>query len=219
MRRHIGVALAVVAVPTAPVVASGQAQTPADAPAVAAAPVVLPPPPPPSLPRLLRTQMNKPKSHVIIREHFTPWATPTASQARTIVAIEAARAGVSYYGLTNRVWCESRFNWAASNGQYHGLGQFAASTFYRGMSTIGSRRVVLTRTDSRLRRAVEIRTYSDGHKVRARRGLVRQRVVHKLIGTIPRSPEMTHGWAQVRIMAQAIAGRSAVHNSEWECGT
>lgn len=218
MRRRLAVALAVAA-PAAMVATTGQAQEPVpDAPVPPPAAVPTPVPPPAPLPRLVRSRFLRPAHRVVLHRRFVPWAQPSPSQTQTIINLEAARAGVSAAGLSRRVACESGYRWWAANGQYHGLGQFASETFYRGMSTIGSRKVVLVSSTSRLRRVREQRVYSDGHVVIARRGFMRQAVERRTVGWIPRSPVMTHGWAQIRIMAQVLAGRSAVHNSEWECG-
>jgi hypothetical protein len=60
-------------------------------------------------------------------------------------------------------------------------------------------------------------TYSNGRIVRQRGRRHRQRVVHVYSGKLPRRPALTHGWAQLRIGAQAIRGVSAVSSSEWAC--
>jgi hypothetical protein len=116
-----------------------------------------------------------------------------------------------------RIACESGFRWAAGNGPYRGLLQFHASTFYRGMSSIRDRRVRLVRQRVRTVRATRVVRYSDGTVKRRRGRRVKQRVIHVYEGRIPRRPEMTHTWAQVRIGAQAISGRSAVRSGEWGC--
>lgn len=170
-------------------------------------------------PTVVSTKYIRPKRVLRIKTKFTPWSQPTVSQVYKIIDIEAARWGVSAAGLHNRIRCESTYNWAASNGQYQGLGQFAPSTFARGVSTLGSRRVSYVKSRVRVQRVVRVRTFSDGRVARAKRWRVHQRIIHRFVGRIPQSPNLTHGWAQVRIMAQAIAGRSAVNNSEWECST
>jgi hypothetical protein len=44
----------------------------------------------------------------------------------------------------------------------------------------------------------------------------RANYVYVLKGKIPRHPERTHGWAQVRLMARAIVGLGGVKDSKWE---
>lgn len=176
-------------------------------------------PAPAPKPTVVYTRYIRPARVLHLKTHFTPWSEPTVAQVHQIIDIESARAHISSIGLTNRIRCESGFSWSVPNGKYVGLGQFANETFYRGMGSIGSRIVRYVSTRWRALRVVRIQRYSDGtieHKPRWR---VRQRIIHIHIGVIPRYPPRTHGWAQVRIMSEAIANRSAVHNSEWSCST
>jgi hypothetical protein len=157
----------------------------------------------------------KPKRVFVVRVKFTPWAQPTPAQVHQIIRAEAyGRATVSY--LSFRIRCESTFNWAAQNGQYAGLGQYASSTFYRGMTTIGKRRVQLVSTRTRVKRSRIREHWSDGTRTQRYGGRYRQVVKIIRSGVIPKSPPMTHGWAQVRIMAQAMNGHSAVNDGEWD---
>jgi hypothetical protein len=166
---------------------------------------------------LIARKLVRPKPVVTHHKTFTPWSRPSVGQVRKIIAYEADRWHVSRSHLDARVFCESGYRWWAKNGQYAGLGQFAAETFGRGMASIGSRTVKIVRTGSRLVREHELRTYSDGSRVRARRGLARQTVRTVLVGHIPAAADRLHGWAQVRIMARAMAGLGGVRDSEWEC--
>ena len=134
-----------------------------------------------------------------------------------IIKIEARRWGIPASSLARRVSCESKFQWSANGGSYYGLLQFAPSTFYRGMSSIKSRRVMFTRTKIRKLHERSVTRYSDGRIERKRGRKHRQKLVHVYRGTLPRNPEITHGWAQLRIGAQAIRGVSAVASSEWGC--
>lgn len=168
-------------------------------------------------PTVVARQYVRPKRARILSTRFEPWSRPSPAQVRTIIAVEAARAGVQASALARRISCESGFRWWASNGQYDGLGQFASETFYRGMTSIGTRRVRLVTRRARVKRVRRVDTLSDGTVRATWRWPVQQRVVHVYRGTIPKTPPKTHGWAQVRIMAQALAGRSAVSNSEWDC--
>lgn len=148
---------------------------------------------------------------------FQPWARPSGQQVHRIIAIEARRWKIPAYRLHSRISCESGYRWWAGNGQYVGLGQFAASTFYRGMSSIRTRKVVIKRSRVVRRPTVVITRWSDGRTTRKRGRSVKVRRTRIYKGYIPRSPSVTHGWAQVRIMAQAIRGISAVSNGEWSC--
>ena len=134
-----------------------------------------------------------------------------------IIRIEARRWHIASSRLARRVQCESRFRWYAGNGAYQGLLQFSSSAFYRGLRTIASRRVKLVRKGSRRVHETKLVHYSDGHVERRRGRSFRQRVYRVYTGTIPRRPGLTHGWAQLRIGAQAIRGVSGVHSSEWSC--
>jgi hypothetical protein len=167
-------------------------------------------------PIITKRYVYPPKSR-IISTTFQPWSRPTPTQVRQIIAMEAARYGAPLAGLVRRISCESGMRWWAKNGQYLGLGQFATSTFYRGMSTIKSRVVRLVKRRERAKRVLRIDNLADGTVRASWRWPIRQRVIHVYHGVIPRRPPVTHGWAQIRIMAQALVGRSAVHNSEWEC--
>ena len=159
----------------------------------------------------------RPARRAVVRRSFTPWARPTPRQVRRIIAIEARRWGIAPGRLSRRIACESTYRWYASSGLYHGLLQFAPSTFNRGLRSIRDRRVRLVRSDVVKRRGVRIVRYTDGRSERRPGPRRRQRVFYVYRGTLPRKPGVTHGWAQVRIGAQAIRGISAVRSSEWGC--
>lgn len=131
-----------------------------------------------------------------------------------IVPYEAARWGVSAAGLHNRIWCESKGHWWATNGQYSGVLQFAPGTYSRGLGSIGTTKVAVRTTHTHLKRSRVYRKWSDGRLTRSRGRLVRQTVVTTKRGRINGSVS----WLQVRIGAQAIRGISAVHSGEWSCG-
>jgi hypothetical protein len=154
----------------------------------------------------------------VVRRSFRPWAHPTPAQVREIIRNEAPRWGVSAASLSRRVNCESRYRWSATNGQYSGVLQFSASTFYRGMSTIRSRKLKLVRTTSRRVHDARVTHYSDGRKVSRRTTPRRQHVTVVLTARLPRHPLVNNAFAQIRIGAQALRGMSAVHSSEWACG-
>jgi hypothetical protein len=146
---------------------------------------------------------------------FTPSSRPSPAQVHRIIALEARRWNISEWALSRRVGCESGYRWWAANGQYHGLGQFASSTFSRGLSTM-PRGVVFKRSRVLRRHTRYVRVYASGRRKGVWGYAVKVRRTRVYRGRISR-PDWLHGWAQLRIMAQAIAGRSAVHDSEWEC--
>lgn len=170
-----------------------------------------------SAPHVVRVERIVPSRRKVIRRRFRPWDRPSPRRVRQIIRIEGRRWHVSPSRLARRVNCESHFRWWAGNGAYQGLLQFSSSAFYRGLRTIGTRRVKLVRKRSRRVYETRIVRYSDGHVKRERGRRHRQRVVHVYVGTLPRRPSVTHGWAQLRIGAQAIRGVSGVHSAEWGC--
>jgi hypothetical protein len=168
----------------------------------------------------VRMKVVTPARRVVYRRHFQPWAHPTVAQVvGTIVPYEAARAGIAAAGLRRRARCESGYRWWATNGRYVGVLQFGQNAFYRGLRTIGSRAVRLQTVRLRFVRRRVWRFYQDGTARRGRGRLVRQMVRTVLSGRLPANPSMSHAWVQLRIGAQAIAGRSAVSNGEWSCST
>lgn len=160
---------------------------------------------------------ERPARHRVVRRAFTPWARPTPSQVRRIIRVEARRWKIDPRRLARRIGCESTFRWNAFSGTYHGLLQFAPSTFYRGVRSLRDRRVRLVRSEVRKARGAQIIRYTDGRTERRPGPRRRQRVFYVHRGTLPRRPAVTHGWTQVRIGAQAIRGVSAVSSSEWGC--
>ena len=166
---------------------------------------------------VVKTSRVAPPRSKVVRKRFSPWAKPSPRRVRQIIRWEAKRWGISPSRLARRVGCESGFRWHADSGTYKGLLQFAPSTFSRGMRSIKSRGVKIKRVRKRKVSEVHVARYSDGRVVRTkgRKRVQRVTVVYK--GQFPRNPSVTHGWAQLRIGAQAIAGRSAVSSGEWGC--
>jgi hypothetical protein len=201
-----------VAVPVAALLLVGAPSTgQSESPPTPAAQVV------PTIPTVVKRERIYPKRTIRKHGKFTPWAAPSPSQVGTIIQIEAARWGAPAWRLRCRIWGESRMRWGVVNsGGYAGLGQFASSTFYRGMSSIGSRKVKMVKVRWTTRPTSLVRTWSDGHRTRERSKRIRVKVVHTYYGKIPRWPARTHGWAQVRIMARAMVGKGRVHDSEWQ---
>lgn len=162
--------------------------------------------------------VKRPSKVKHMKRRFTLTLQPSPMYVRNVILpMEAARAGISAASLQNRASCESHFNWWASNGQYVGILQFGANAFYRGLSTIGTRRVELQITKFRRMHSRVYRYWSDGTISRHKGRVRRQRVVVRLVGYS--STRMMDPWTQARIAAQAIAGRSAVRSSEWACST
>jgi hypothetical protein len=180
-----------------------------------AAPTVAPAATP--LPTVVRTVVRKPQPVMVLRTPFHPPAFPSPWYVLNVIApYEAARWQIPLGRLQFRIRCESGGSYMATNGQYAGVGQFAWTTFTRGVASIGVRRVTMTRSRVRERRIRVIEVMSDGSKRRRYEHAVRQRIVHRLVGKLPRRPAHRHAWAQVRIMARAMAGLGGVHDSEWD---
>lgn len=178
----------------------------------AEAPADLPPEPP--KPPIVSTTVDPPDNRAY-GVRFRPWARPSVPQVHRMIAVEAARWGAPKWRLSCRVRGESTYRWWKRNGQYAGLGQFALSTFNRGVRTM-PRGVRFEERSTALRRELVTRRYSDGSVRRWRGRLHRVKVRRVYVGKIPKRPDRLHGWAHVRIMAQAMVGRSAVGDGEWE---
>jgi hypothetical protein len=153
----------------------------------------------------------------VVHHKFRAWTHPTPAQVREIINNEARRWGVSAASLSRRVACESGYRWWATNGQYSGVLQFSASTFYRGLQTIRSHKLKIVRSKIRRVHDARITHFSDGHRVLRRTTPRRQRLIVVYHGRLPRTPSVNSSFAQIRIGAQALRGISAVHSSEWAC--
>lgn len=145
---------------------------------------------------------------------------PHGSVAYVLHAInrEAAMWGVSAAALRNRAYCESKWRWWATNGQYIGVLQMGANAFYRGVASIRTRKVVEVSVSKRRMHSRVYRHWSDGKITRSRGRVRRQTVVTTRHATLPKQPSMSNVDVQLRIGAQALRGISAVHSSEWSCG-
>lgn len=164
-----------------------------------------------------KVESDRPARRKVVRKRFTPAARPSPRKVQRIIRLEARRWNISPSGLSRRVACESNYKWYAGNGAYQGLLQFASSTFYRGLSSIRTRKVKFVQERKRMVRATKVVHYSDGSRKR-KPGIKRwQKVVTVYRGTLPRNPSVTHAWTQLRIGSQAIRGMSAVGSSEWSC--
>lgn len=168
---------------------------------------------------VVATIVKRPAKVVHRAFHTTLNTRPTQAQVLNIINHEAALWGVSAVGLANRARCESHYNWWATNGQYVGVLQFGANAFWRGMSSIKTRRYEWREIKFRSMHSRVYRQWSDGKTTRNKGRAVRQRMIVRYVGYIPRRPSQADPYAQIRIGAQAIRGISAVHSSEWSCST
>ena len=167
---------------------------------------------------VVKVENKKAARKKVLHRKFRPWAKPSPGQVREIIRNEARRWRVPAASLSRRIACESHYHWWATNGQYSGVLQFAPGTFYRGMSTIKTRKVKIVRSKTRRVHDRRVTHFSDGRKVSRRTTPRRQRLIVVYTGRIPRSPAVSNTFAQIRIGAQALRGISAVHSSEWSCG-
>ena len=166
---------------------------------------------------VLKVENKKAPRKKVVHRKFRPWAKPSPGQVREIINNEARRWRVPAASLSRRIACESHYHWWATNGQYSGVLQFAPGTFYRGMSTIKTRKVKIVRSKTRRVHDRRVTHFSDGRKVSRRTTPRRQRLIVVYTGRLPRNPAISHAYAQIRIGAQAIRGISAVRSSEWAC--
>lgn len=209
MRRHAAIAAVAAVTLTPPLVAYAQSSTPV-APAPAPSATATP------LPTVVRTIIKKPQAVMKLTDHFHPPAFPTPWYVMNVIApYEAAKWGAPLGRLRCRINGESGGSVNATNGQYQGVGQFAAETFSRGVATIGLRRVTMVRRHERLRAIRVIEFMSDGTVQRRFDRKIRQLIEHRLVGKLPANPPRRHAWAQVRIMARAMVGLGGVNDGEW----
>lgn len=199
MRRRLGVVAALFVVAALAVPAFAQNPAPA----------------PPAPVTVVKTVKIKPKN-ARVRVKFTPAAAPSIAQVHRIIGLESRRWGVSSEALRRRVRCESTFNYAEVYTGHYGLLQFLPETWGRGVSTM-TRPVGFTRSRVVKRRSWRVTRFSDGHRTVKRGPMVKVRRTWVYHGMLPRNPGIFHGWAQLRIGAQAMAGRSAVGDGEWAC--
>lgn len=174
---------------------------------------------PTAQPSVVKQSRIKPDQYKRSVVRFVPDSQPSPARVRQIADIEAAKWGVSSSRLKRRINCESTFRWYASNGgKYLGLLQFAPNTFYRGFGSIKTRKVRYKRSRIVYRHTIKVAHLSDGTRRYNRRGYkVPVRRTRIYVGWLPKRVPVTHGWAQIRIGAQAMAGRSAVSSGEWGC--
>lgn len=167
--------------------------------------------------KVVKVKRIVPRRTKVRRVRFKPYARASKARVKRMIRIEAKRWKISPSRLSRRVACESGYRWWADGGPYHGLLQFAPSTFVRGMRSIRTRSVVIVRKRYRRVRETKVIRYSNGRVVRRKGRARRQKLVRISRGRLPRRPGVTHAWAQLRIGSQAIRGLSAVRSSEWGC--
>lgn len=166
---------------------------------------------------VIKLTVKRPPRHVYRHARLALPAHPSVAQVQHAIVREASMWGVSAAGLSNRVFCESRYRWWATNGQYVGVLQFGANAFYRGLATIRTRKVQEIQVTMRRMHSRVYRSWSDGRLTRSRGRVVRQTVVTTRTALLPKRPSMLDVETQLRIGAQAMRGISAVHSSEWSC--
>jgi hypothetical protein len=166
---------------------------------------------------VVKVETKKAARTKVVQRRFRPWAHPTPAQVRAIIRNESSRWHVSAAALANRVYCESKYQWWATNGQYVGVLQMGSNAFYRGLSSIRTRKVTLVRWKTQRVHDRRITHYSDGRTKSRRTTPRRQYIKLVLHGRIPRRPTISNAYAQIRIGAQALRGISAVRSSEWSC--
>jgi len=166
---------------------------------------------------VVRVEHVKAARKKVVHRKLRPWRHPSPRQVRLAIRAEAHRWHIPAASLARRVYCESKYRWWASNGQYVGVLQFSSNAFNRGLHSIKSRKIRLVVTRSRKVNDARVYHYADGRTARKRGRPRRQTVVYVYKGRLPRRPSMADTWTQLRIGAQAIRGISAVHSSEWSC--
>lgn len=178
-----------------------------------------PPPPtqPPTQPTVVKLVVKRPPKLVHRRAHLHLPVRPSTAEVIHAINREAVMWGVPAASLSRRVACESRYHWWATNGQYVGVLQMGANAFYRGLSTIRTRKVTEVAVRTRRMHSRVYRHWSSGRVTRSRGRVVRQRVVLTKRTMLPRHPTMSNVDTQLRIGAQALRGISGVRSSEWAC--
>ena len=166
---------------------------------------------------IISAKILKPKKTITIKRKFKPWNKPNTAKVFTIAKEESRKWGANYQHLLRRIECESTYRWDEVYAGHYGLGQFLPSTFQRGVGSIGTRKVVLKRKAKRIVYSYKLYVYSDGTTKKIRLTPHKQKVYIENVGRIPKNPEITHGWAQIRIMARAMVGKGNVSDGEWQC--
>lgn len=167
-------------------------------------------------------KVSSPRRHIRLVRHFTPTGQPTPQYVQgVIIPFESALWGVSADAVHNRIGCETghTFRYDAHNASgADGLGQFLPSTWSRAISVMPRRVEMRYQSSDLVHRRVTL-LYSDGSQRVVRGRLVRRQVTVIRRGHLPAWPSSQHGWAAVRGVARALAGRGRVGAGEWDCGT
>lgn len=161
---------------------------------------------------VVNSWVKKPKRHIYRKRRFTPAAHPSPRKVTKIINLEYKRWG-GRGPIHDRVWCESRNIWNATNGQYHGLIQ--ASYYIFGYMSEGMPRRVVVRVVKKRKRPVWfVRVYNTGKKTWTKRRMRTQYVHVKRVGRLPRKPDPYHGWMAIRVGQRAVAGYRTTY---WAC--
>ncbi|MBA2240045.1 MAG: hypothetical protein H0W09_02185 [Solirubrobacterales bacterium] len=147
-----------------------------------------------------------------VRRRFIPEAQPSPHQALRISRLERERWGGP--SIDDRMRCESRLLWNATNGSFRGLLQIGSWWEYAYPKT--PRGVTVRRTKHRRAPVIRVRRWSDGRVDRDRIGSRRQRLDVILEGKLPRNASPYHGWAAIRVGQRAVSGDGP--STYWECG-
>lgn len=163
-------------------------------------------------PYVVHSKVVKPKRHVKRVRHFHPDAHPSPSEVYKIERLEQERWGGP--SIRNRVYCESRNLWNATNGQYHGLLQIGSWWSYAWSQT--PRDVRIKRVVTRRMPVYKVKVYDTGKRTKTRIRSRRQRVSRIKKGHLPSGADAYHGWAAIRVGQRAVSGDGP--STSWSCG-
>jgi hypothetical protein len=160
---------------------------------------------------IVDTWTVKPKKKIKTKRKFKPTATPSVSEVKWIAAHEQKRWGGP--SVLGRIYCESRYQWNATNGQYRGLLQIGSIW---GYLWDGTPRTITIKKVKRVRKPVwRYRAWSDGSQGRIRLRYKRVKKITIKKGKLPKSADPYHGWAAIRVGQRALAGYKT---TGWACG-
>jgi len=164
----------------------------------------------PERPHVVRVRIKRPKPIRKVRR-FKPWATPSPEKVKQIIIWEQQRWGGP--SLMGRVWCESKYLWHASNGQYRGVLQFGP--IWSSMWPGTPRDVKIVKKTTVKRHKIRITRYSDGTRKRKKLRKVKVPKTVILKGKLPKNPSPFHAWAAIRVGQRAVSGHGPT--TSWEC--
>lgn len=161
-------------------------------------------------PQVEHTWVKHPHPERVFK-HFTPTSTPSPDYVKNvIIPYEAARYNTS--PITDRVECESSFDYGASNGTYGGLIQtdgafwYGSSDAWPAVVNDHDLGVVMKRKKRVARNVYKVRLWSNGKKQFKRVAIqhVPRTIIQK--GKLPETADWFHGWAAIRVGERAVAG-------------